>query len=170
MNRPRRAPRHRQHTLRAACQQEATFACTRTCVGDVVGLPVRCPATRWKSQQSSIIQASQVPLRTTSTFISSATRSYDAKRFEWIVLQSPFTLPLFRLGLFRSELLLDSAGLLPSQKMTLPEAALRCKPQEVSPVMSCTHRRVSRTRASSEVSFLQGSLQSLFLESLILEP
>ena len=35
------------------------------------------------------------------------------------------TLPLFRLGLFRSELLLDSAGLLPSQKMTLPEAAPR---------------------------------------------
>ena len=41
------------------------------------------------------------------------------------VLQMVSTLPLFRLGLFRSELLLDSAGLLPSQKMTLPEAAPR---------------------------------------------
>eukprot|EP00439_Symbiodinium_sp_Y106_P059208 s1554_g8.t1 len=71
---------HRQHTLRAACQQEV-----------------------------------------------SAYSMEEPVEFDYSSFTSAFTddkyVYFFRdmLGLFRSELLLDSAGLLPSQKMTLPE-------------------------------------------------
>ncbi|CAE7489600.1 unnamed protein product, partial [Symbiodinium necroappetens] len=71
---------HRQHTLRAACQQE------------VSGYTMEEPA---------------------EFDYSSFTSAFTDDKYVYFFRDT--------LGLFRSELLLDSAGLLPSQKMTLPE-------------------------------------------------